>query len=228
MGMWDEYLARPRTKGPTRDMDFPPRAHQIVEALYALHEPLAKGTEDDRRRLTMLMAQQIRFELGASWGTKSSSPTNPPSKDALVFKSGLVFLAFDWQNGGTREPQRPPLQTDITGQHFIAVDPINHLAVGGDVAPAPTPVAGEDVPIVDWASLDRYLKARVLESYIKLDDLRTHLDTQHDALRDELRQADAEIGGRLAAVEQDASDAETAARSFARAIDTPLPRKKGR
>lgn len=123
-------------------MQFPLRAQAIVDALFAQHEPLAKGTEDDRRALTLMMAQQLCFELGPHWGTKSSSPTNPQSKDALAFRDDVGFLVcFDWQNGGDREVIRFPTALEIPGQHFIAVFPINHLDVLEIEPPQPLPPA---------------------------------------------------------------------------------------
>lgn len=108
------------------------RQVDIVEALYGLNIDLARGDDDQRRQLTRKIAEQIRFEFGPRWGTKSTTPSHPQSKDAIAFdnQNGTIDV-WDWQNGTTREPQidagDEPDFTNLT-QHFIAVSPINHLA----------------------------------------------------------------------------------------------------
>lgn len=104
------------------------RQVDIINELYRQNIGLAKGDDDQRRLLTRMIAEQFCFEFGADWGTKASSPNNPQSKDAIVFR-GIGLSKWDWQNGATREPQVHAGQEgeDITGQFFIAVPPVNHL-----------------------------------------------------------------------------------------------------
>lgn len=111
-----------------------PRQQAIVVALHAAHRDLASGTDDERRQLTRLIVEQIRFEFGPDWGTKASGPGHPPSKDSIAHRVNAQLVGCDWQNGGTREPFTPIGCADITGQLFIEVSPVNHL---GGTAPGP-------------------------------------------------------------------------------------------
>jgi hypothetical protein len=133
-------------------MQFPARGQQIVEAFYALHTDLAQGSDDDRRELTLMIAEQIRFELGAMWGTKSAGPGRPPSKDSIAFLTGDDrMLGWDWQNGVTREPWPAGEMTDITGQMFIAVAPVDRL--GGTMPPPDPPPPGTGIPYDEAKSI---------------------------------------------------------------------------
>lgn len=116
------------------------RQVSIIHQLYNLHVDLARGNDDQRRQLTRMIAEQICFEFGSDWGTKSSSPTNPQSKDSISFRlNSQTFDNWDWQNGTTRKPQVHVGQsgTTLTGQHFIVVTPTNHLGTsnGGTEPP---------------------------------------------------------------------------------------------
>lgn len=107
------------------------RQVDIVEALYGLNITLARGDDDQRRQLTKKIAEQFRFEFGPKWGTKSTTPSHPQSKDAIAYDNGDGTIdVWDWQNGTTREPQvdagDEPDYQGLT-QHFIAVEPVNHL-----------------------------------------------------------------------------------------------------
>lgn len=106
------------------------RQVEIIEALYGLNLSLARGSDDDRRVLTRKIAEQFVFEFGPDYGCKSSTPTNPQSKDAIAKRENNRLYSWDWQNGTTREPQVKvgSVAEDITGQFFIAVTGINHLA----------------------------------------------------------------------------------------------------
>jgi hypothetical protein len=122
-------------------MNLPARADEVIKTLYSQNKSLANGTEDDRRTLTRMMAEQICFDLGKVWGTKASSSQAPPSKDGIAYKiSTGVMDVFDWQNGTTREPQTypgmAPQYPNVTGQYFIEVTPVDHLGGGGST---PTP-----------------------------------------------------------------------------------------
>lgn len=119
-------------------MKYPPRVQQIINALWAQHQDLARGDDDQRRALTLMIAQQCRFELGESWGTKSADSGRPPSKDAIAQQQGATLWGWDTINGTTREPNMFPDGEDITGQHFIAVQPVDHLG-GTEIPPPPQP-----------------------------------------------------------------------------------------
>lgn len=127
-------------------MQYPERVQKIIDALWASHRDLANGDDDQRRALTLLISQQIRFEKGPSWGTKSAGAGRPPSKDTIVEQWGETLLGWDWQNGTTRQPNQYPASQDLTGQIFIAVDAIDHLGVSAPPAlPADPPPASPPV-----------------------------------------------------------------------------------
>lgn len=120
--------------------DFPSRAQDIVVTLYQSHKDLASGDDDQRRSLTKLMAEQIRFELGPEWGTKSAGVGRPQSKDSIARLTNGRLFGCDWQNGGSREPFGTIGCPEIPGQIFIPVDPINHLTQAPPVVVLPPPV----------------------------------------------------------------------------------------
>jgi hypothetical protein len=148
-------------------MNLPARADEIVKILYDRNKPLANGSEDDRRTLTRMMAEQICFELGPVWGTKSTSSAAPQSKDALAYRlSASAMDIFDWQNGSTRQPQTypnmPPQYPNTTGQYFISVSPVDHL--GGGTGPTPTPPPNTDALEKRVAALEAQVAALEAES----------------------------------------------------------------
>lgn len=135
-------------------MRVPDRVVEICRALWS--RDLAEGDDDARRALTRLIAEQVAFELGPQWGTKRADPGRPPSKDAVAYqlvavRDGQVvgttgLLAWDWQNGTTREVNPAGEMQDITGQVFIPVAPTNHLGESGAPPEVPPPVTPpEDV-----------------------------------------------------------------------------------
>jgi hypothetical protein len=136
-------------------MQFPPRAQEIIHALYELHLPLARGSEEDRRLLTRTIAEQICFELGPLWGCKKASPSRPQSKDSIAFNAPSGMVTFDWQNGSTREPLVPPRfwsadeLTRTNGgfqQVFIPVTPADHLGVKPEPPAMPPPISAPPAP----------------------------------------------------------------------------------
>lgn len=117
------------------------RGAQIIRALYEQHVDLAEGTDDQRRTLTRMMAEQFRYELGPAYGTKAAGFGRPQSKDAIAVRDGSGQLwGWDWQDGNSRKPRVGPGSPamDITGQLFIDVSPgVDHL---GTTQPQPQPV----------------------------------------------------------------------------------------
>ncbi len=53
-------------------MRFPERAQQIADAIYRRNIDLANGSDDTRRILMRVMAEQLHFELGPAYGVKSA------------------------------------------------------------------------------------------------------------------------------------------------------------
>jgi hypothetical protein len=119
----------------------------VINVMYERNTTLAHGSEEDRRVLTRMIAEQLAFENGPSWGTKAQGATHPQSKDAIAFQTSTSkkdFEIWDWQNGTTRAPQVHVGQAGVpvTGQWFISVSPVNHLASTGPEPPEPPEPGG--------------------------------------------------------------------------------------
>lgn len=127
---------------------FPPRGIAIINQFLQspANQTLAKGTDDQRRRLTKMIAEQMHFELGG-WSIKSASPTRPASKDSLALPmTGTAFCNFDWQNGTTRQLALTAQSEGdyLTDQTLILTAGVNHLGavtVPPVVVPEPEPPA---------------------------------------------------------------------------------------
>lgn len=127
-------------------MQVPDRLVVIAQALHDAHLDLATGTDDQRRALTKLIAEQAAHDLGMQWGTKTAGAGRPPSKDAIAqMLSDGRLLSWDWQNGETRNVSASRDLEDITGQQFIPVVPSNHLGEFGTpvVVPPPVPASSQ-------------------------------------------------------------------------------------
>jgi len=109
---------------------FPAGGRAILDRLFAKHQNLALGSDDDRRALTKMMAEQFAFTFGPRWGTKRAA--GPQSKDTLaLLLSDGAFDMWDWQNGSTKQIQvqdgAAPTFQHVADQVFISVTPVNHL-----------------------------------------------------------------------------------------------------
>lgn len=113
-------------------------------ALALWHQWFAKfnnpgNTDESAREYSIRFAQQLRFSLGPNWGTKRADSGRPISKDTVTFRNGDTLTSYDLMLGvGTGNPKfndNPPA-INTTGQTFVEVQPINHLAV---VVPNPEP-----------------------------------------------------------------------------------------
>lgn len=127
-------------------MTWPNRVQEIVQTLYSQHIDLANGDDDQRRQLTLWIAEQVRFELGAQWGTKRADGGRPLSKDSISLQAVSGFYNFDWQNGSTRQPNNFPEGVLIGDQVFVPVAAINHLNVGTTL-PEPPVVVPPTLPL---------------------------------------------------------------------------------
>jgi hypothetical protein len=164
-------------------MKLPQRATDVIRELYERNKPLAQGDDNQRRALTKIIAEQICFDLGPTWGTKRADSGRPPSKDAIAQKQpdGKLF-SWDWQNGATREPIDDPDHVDITGQVFIEVAPVAHL--DGQTGPPPT----DDV---DVEAIVRAAEARLSKQFS--DELNVFADIVTLAVARQIGEAKAEI-----------------------------------
>jgi hypothetical protein len=119
-------------------MNLPSKAVEVVNKMYEMNQNLAHGSEEQRRQLTKMIAEQLCFNLSSDWGTKSRDTTAPQSKDSIAFRiNEFTMDVWDWQNGTTLKPQliagQPPTYPSLTGHHFIQVNPIDHI--GGGTVP---------------------------------------------------------------------------------------------
>lgn len=145
---------------------FPARAVQVIDALY--NPTLANGPDDDRRKLTRTILEQLAFEMpGDGWTWKSADPGRPPSKDSLARLINGRLCNWDWQNGTTRQRgvQAGTLGEDITGQNPIPVAAMNHLQdtpSRPEPASPALPAAPVYVPTpLDYGRLEAYVRDQV-------------------------------------------------------------------
>jgi len=133
-------------------MRLPERAQQIVDAIYRLHVDLSNGTDDTRRALMRLMAEQLAFELGPAYGVKSAGPGRPqgPSQIAYNGPEGLGGWRILDGDGSMTDVKNSPIPNptwqEFPDQIFLPVDPIDHL--GARPAPAPEPIPVPPPPVV--------------------------------------------------------------------------------
>lgn len=96
------------------------RIYEIIVQLCDANTLLARGLEVDVRRLTEMMAQQIRYEFGPKWGMK---------KDSIAFLDPEGFVwEYSWQDKNTKRPYSPPADM-IHGQSFTPVFAVDHLKI---------------------------------------------------------------------------------------------------
>jgi hypothetical protein len=110
------------------------------------------GGDDGARLWTHMAAEQFRYAFGPAWGTKAQSPAHPQSTDAIAYQGPEGFFACDtlFAAGSPDCKLNPhPEAIDITGQHFIAVEPMDHL--------------GEEPPPEDLAARVDALEQQVAE-----------------------------------------------------------------
>jgi len=169
---------------------FPARGVAIIDALLSKYLVLAQGSDEERRRLTGFIAQQMCFELGEKWGTKSADRYRPPSKDGLAHRNddGTIDI-WDWQNGTTRARQvqvgDAPTVANAT-QYFIAVERVNVLGV--PVAPPPPPPPPPVDPNDELARVIDDAAARIVGGLTELTDMVELLNTRvGDVQRDGIR-----------------------------------------
>lgn len=95
------------------------------------------SNEASRREWTRKLAETFRARFGPEWGHKSTTPSSPPSKDAIARKDGASLTAYDTQlSDGTIMLNPDPI--DITGQTFLPVTSYDWTG-GGPVEPEPEP-----------------------------------------------------------------------------------------
>lgn len=89
------------------------------------------------------VARQFCHTFGVGWGHKRADPNRPLSADCIAYKAVSVFAGFDLRNGTTFQLVTRPGQTDLAGQVFVAVEPVDALGTPlptEPLPPEPTPV----------------------------------------------------------------------------------------
>jgi hypothetical protein len=98
------------------------------------------ANDEGARGWTQMVNEQLAFsDPAGGWCSKSSTPTNPQSKDVSARRFQGRFEGWDMlQASGINGPRilaaYPPIYHDLAGQHPIAVTPHNHL---GEEPPPP-------------------------------------------------------------------------------------------
>jgi hypothetical protein len=120
-------------------MTLPANIQKILIAMYEKYGFMNYQGDDQRRAWTRMVCEQLvyTFGVGSGWGHKASAEGNPPSKDAIAQeqKNGVLY-GWDIIQGGSLTLIPEGIFHDITGQHFIRVNPVDHL---GQPAPSPNP-----------------------------------------------------------------------------------------
>lgn len=130
----------------------PPRFVDAAQALYAKSHLTAASSDEDKRTVTIQLAEQLAFEFpGQGWGAKSAGNGRPISKDCVAKVESLTGgtsivkgVCYDWLKGGGGV-QLPPFVSDIAGQVFVPVAAVDHLAVSAPPVVLPPPPPGRDL-----------------------------------------------------------------------------------
>lgn len=118
---------------PTPGAGWEPKHSDLLARFQASSTP----NRDTVRRI----AEQFAFSFpGEGWGHKSSSPAHPPSDNVMARQTAGPLVGYV-----VIPRQANPLPIPLSGQHFIAVSPQNHLGVPNP-GPTPTPTPGPTPP----------------------------------------------------------------------------------
>lgn len=145
---------------------------------------LRASSDHDRRTWARRAAEQLAFSVSPAWGSKSSTPTNPQTKDGVARIVGGRLCVWDLVNGTTRELQFGHGE-DITGQHFIPVTPTNHLVPVAPDPPTVPPVLPPGPSPADVSAIVARLAA--------LEERLAQLDTIVQAAQNASNQAEAVV-----------------------------------
>lgn len=126
----------------------PDAACTTLKALGGKFGNLNRGTDDDRRRFALMVAQQFKFSFpDQGWGTKSAGEGRPQTKDAVARQVGSRLDGWDIVDGSTREVTCAA-HVDLPGQTFIPVVATNHL---GEIVVVPPPPPPDDIALQQLA-----------------------------------------------------------------------------
>jgi hypothetical protein len=169
-------------------MEWSPRASAIAATLWARHPDLAHASDlsvdgdDGRRALMRIIAEQLAFEFGTSYGVKSASPTRPQGPSQIAWRvtadtlGGWRIVGADGQDGPTviSLVARPIWQV-WPGQTFIPVEPVDHLGVRAvpDLPPITVSMPPERPPAVPSEAVD---PSAILAALARVDASLTALE----------------------------------------------------
>ena len=110
---------------------------------FAAEYPAPTAGDNSARDWILNFAQQVCYSLGGYYGTKSTSASSPQTKDVLAYRTSTNLYGWDLLYASGSSDCRVvfnPETMDITGQTFIPVEPINHLALDPPTPPPVPPV----------------------------------------------------------------------------------------
>lgn len=136
--------------------EIPPAVWVTIRRFVAAYPfPMGDGSETyiaTLRHWTRQLTEQLRYSHGPEWGHKATSPNAPPSKESIARKIGPDLHVWDMLTGAaTGRPTLAghPSHYHVNDQHFIEVQPINHLTN------APTTAARPRIP-QPWIGLTSF------------------------------------------------------------------------
>lgn len=113
----------------------PPAVWATVRRFVAAYPwPRGDGSEvyiQSLRAWTRRLTEQLRHTHGPEWGHKSTSPSAPASKESIARKIGDDLHVWDMLIGaasGQPVLSGHPSHYHVNDQHFIHVNPVDHLA----------------------------------------------------------------------------------------------------
>jgi hypothetical protein len=165
-------------------MNLPEAVKQLL-AQFAAIFPVPTGEpgeahEENVRQWTYRFCQQVAFAFpNQGYGAKSAGPGRPLSKDTLAkLDAGLGLVCWDLLIGtGTG---RPVLSLDpefhaIDGQQFVAVEPVNYLALPpGDEEDIPAPTPAPVPAPVACKAIDAAAEVLDLLQEVRLEQAKSH------------------------------------------------------
>src|SRR5262245_55363145 len=113
----------------SRPMEVPQRIYEIVLLFYNDNVLMAQGTDNQVRKLTEMMVEQIAYEFGPKWSLKESGTQR--SKAAIMYCDPVNVWAYYWQNPISKRPASPPEfeYSEIDRTLLVAVERTDHLGV---------------------------------------------------------------------------------------------------
>ena len=126
---------------------WPDRVQVILATLAGQHPAWVADDTGPRLALNRLLAEQVCFELGPTWGMKTAGAGRPISSDVLAQQQGGTLLGWDWETQHNGTVDAFPAAMDLTGQVFVGVPCTDHF--GGVVPIQPPPVNPPVIPSVD-------------------------------------------------------------------------------